>query len=378
MLTIAAVGALLLVVTWLGYPAAIVLLGRGRRPAPLATAGDDALPAVTCVLATRDDVATVADRVLDFLRQDYPAGRLDVVVGVDAGAAELVDVLRGGGGALGDPRVTVVLGDAEGGKGGALNAAVRAARGEMLVFSDSRQRFEPRTTRRLVSALLADPRLGATSGRLLLPVDEQSSVFRHYLRYELAIRSAEARVHSAVGVSGSVYALRRALWAPLPAGLILDDLYLPMRLVLDGWRIGFTDDALAFETRKVAASQEYRRKVRTLTGNFQLCAWLPAVLVPVRNPIWLQFVCHKLLRLLTPWCAFAVAVGVAGAVWRSAGEALPVLLAATLAGALWVAAGRDAVARKLRGAAVQFASLQAAVVTATANSVRGRWDVWTR
>jgi len=149
-----------------------------------------------------------------------------------------------------------------------------------------------------------------------------------------------------------------------------------MRLVLAGRRAGFERDALAYETRTVVAGQEYRRKVRTLTGNFQLCAWLPAVLVPVRNPIWVQFVCHKLLRLLTPWCAAAAALGAAALVWELAGARLPLLLGLVAAGTLWMLVGPDPIARKLRSAAMQFASLQAAVVTATVNGVRGRWDVW--
>ena len=372
LLGIALVGVVLLVVTWVAYPAAVVLLARllGPRERPALRAGEE--PRISFILATRDPVDVVRERVADFLAQDYPADRLDVVVAVDhAEAATLVPALR-----FDDPRVRVVPGDAPGGKCPALNAAVRAATGDLLVFSDARQRFEASTTRRLVGALVADPRLGATSGRLLLPQDERSNIFRHYLRYELAIRDAEARLQSAVGVSGSVYAMRRAAWAPLPAGLILDDLYIPMRLVLEGRRVGFERDALAFETRKVAAGQEYRRKVRTLTGNFQLCAWLPGVLVPLRNPIWLQFVCHKLLRLLTPWCAAAAALGVVALAWELAGSRLPLLLGVTAAGALWLLVGPDPIARKLRSAALQFASLQAAVVTATVNGVRGRWDVW--
>jgi poly-beta-1,6-N-acetyl-D-glucosamine synthase len=376
------VAAALLALAWLLYPGAVVLLARLVRRPPNARTDDPraddprALPSITCVLATRDEPAIVLERVTDFLASDYPADRISVVVGVDAAAAGLLEALRTAGDALTDPRVRVVAGDAPGGKCPALNAAAREATGELLVFSDARQRFAPDTIRRLVGHLQSDERVGVTSGRLLLPRDEKSGVFRHYLRYELAIRSAESRLHSAVGVSGSVYALRRALWTPLPAGLILDDLYVPMRLVLAGWRVGFVDDALAFETRQVAAAQEYRRKVRTLTGNFQLCAWLPGILVPVRNPIWIQFVCHKLLRLLTPWCVAAVAAGVAWWALQAAGDGARWLLVAAAAGALWLALGPDPITRKLRGAAVQFGVLTAAIVAATANGVRGRWDVW--
>ena len=90
----------------------------------------------------------------------------------------------------------------------------------------------------------------------------------------------EARIHSAIGVTGAIYAMRRELWAALPQGLILDDLYAPMQVVLRGYRVGFCDAAIATDARRFTPKDEYRRKARTLTGVLQLCAWLPSVLSP--------------------------------------------------------------------------------------------------
>jgi hypothetical protein len=153
-----------------------------------------------------------------------------------------------------------------------------------------------------------------------------------------------------------------------------------MRLLLGGHRVGFVEDAYAHETRRVNAGQEFRRKVRTLTGNYQLCAWLPGVLVPGRNPVWVQFVCHKLLRLLLPVGVLLAGLGAAGLAWQAAHALLGagawwLALAAAL-GAGWVWLGPGAHARVLRGLVVQFASMQAAVAVAAVHGVRGRWDVW--
>jgi cellulose synthase/poly-beta-1,6-N-acetylglucosamine synthase-like glycosyltransferase len=376
LIAVTAAGLLVVIVPWIAYPAAVLALARlAGRPASRPPAGADA-PAVTCVLATRDAPDVVRERVADFLAQDYPADRLAVVVGVDHAAADaLLPALT-----FDDPRVRVVRGDAPGGKGPALNAAVRAARGQVLVFSDARQRFAADVVAKLVAALAADARLGATSGRLVLPADGASGLFRLYSRYELALRAAEARLHSAVGVSGSVYAMRAALWEPLPAGLILDDLFVPMRLALARHRVGFVPDAHAFETRRVNAGQEFTRKVRTLTGNYQLCAWLPAVLLPQRNPIWIQFVCHKLLRLLLPIGVTLVVAGAGALLVLAAYGALGarawwLAAAAAVAGA-WVWFGPGGLAAKLRSLFVQFSSMQAAAAVAAANGLRGRWDVW--
>jgi cellulose synthase/poly-beta-1,6-N-acetylglucosamine synthase-like glycosyltransferase len=379
-------GAVLMFIPWVGYPAVVVAMAgarraRARRDRTTRSTGEGPHPTVTCVLATRDAPEVVRDRVTDFLCQEYPDGFLDVVVAVDHASEASWTALASLG--LADTlgtRVTVVRGDAPGGKCATLNAAVRAAQGEVLVFSDAHQRFAPDAVRKLIDALVGDPRLGATSGRLVLPVDDASSVFRLYSRYELTLRDAEARLHSAVGVSGSIYAMRRRLWSPLPAGLILDDLFVPMQLVLDGWRVGFVPDAFAFETRRVNAGQEFRRKVRTLTGNYQLCAWLPAVLLPYRNAIWGAFVCHKLLRLLLPLSVALITIGSAGLAWRYAsdrpGTGTTVAACVAAIGALWAWRGQHVIARKLRSIVVQLATMQVAAAVAAVHGMRGRWDVW--
>ena len=325
---------------------------------------------MTAVVASREPAAAILARADDLAAGDYP-GRLDVVVALDPASETSVSELAGRRSWL-----TVVRGDAPGGKATTLNAAVREATGEILVFTDTHQRFAPDAIRALVTDLSSGV-YAATSGRLELPEGKEASLIDWYWRMERRLRRDEARIHSAIGVSGSIYAMRRAEWTPLPAGLILDDLYVPMRLVLAGRRIGFTDAARATDTRRTEPSEEYRRKVRTLTGNFQLCAWLPASLLPVRNPVWVQFVLHKLLRLLTPYLLVCLGVALLAMLVGRYGILVLVVGAGALLllGLAAVAAGKW---RALRSLAAWGFSLQAAIVTATYYGLRGRWDVWRR
>ena len=354
---------------WLVYPLGVAAVA-ALRPIRERSIGAWQ-PTVTVVIATRESGADVLQRVQNCFASGYDPAKLTVVVALDTGedpsaAADLANV---------DPRLTVVAGDLPGGKAAALNAGVRAAGGEVLVFADTHQRFKPDAIPRLVDAL-HDHRWGAASGRLVLATEGgERSALDYYWRMERWLRRNEARVHSTVGVSGAIYALRRDLWMPLPTGLILDDVYVPMRVVLGGHRVGFADAAHAVETRTPDTSHEYRRKVRTLTGVLQLCAWLPGVLIPGRNPIWLQFVFHKLLRLLTPYCMLVIAVAaVAGAVVvlrRYPAAALAAIAVAAAAVLL-----RPRLAKRLRGLLWQVGVLQAAVVAATFNGLTRRWDVW--
>ena len=362
-----------LVIVWGGYPIVIAALAALRRAPAVA---DAPLPTVTVLIATRDEPTLVRRRIADVLAADYPADRLQVVVGLDAGGSATSPAdLEGLG-----PRVSAVLGDPPSGKAATLNAAARAATGDALVFTDAGQTFDRAAIRELAQGLRAGG-TAAVSGRLEIPPGRDGpSVSELYWRYERWIRRAEARVHSPAGVTGAVYAMWRARWTPLPPGLILDDLWVPMRLVLDGHRVGFVDAARASDARRFDAQQEFRRKARTLTGVVQLCAWLPGVLVPWRNPIWAQFVMHKLLRLLTPYllvvAAVALAVDLVLRLRTSPQHALT--LALVLGAVALVVVARPALRRRVFRVAEQMVALQLAVVVATVNGARGRWDVWRR
>lgn len=363
---------LALALIWIGYPLAIRLLGALRRP-EVSSPPRPADERVSIILASADDAQAIRNRVTDLLATQYPAQLIEVVVALDAANAKATpDDL----GAL-DERVRVVIGDAPGGKATALNAAVRAASHDLLVFADTAQRFDPDAIPVLIDELTSTE-LGAVSGMLELPGKDGSlNLAERYWRYERWLRRWEGRLRSGVGVTGAIYAMHRSLWQPLPTGLLLDDLYVPMRLVLQGKRVGFTEKARAHDLRRFAPEQEYRRKMRTLTGVLQVCAWLPGVLNPLRNPLWVQFVFHKLLRLLTPYLAFAAASALA---WTSIGVLLSrptgVLLLAILVAAVAVLCLIPGVRAAVKQQIAWGIALQSSIIVATANGVRRRWDVW--
>lgn len=367
MIVLALICLLTVAFTWAGYPALVAILASLRsrphgRPAP-------AQRRVTVVLATIGGDDLVRERVRDLEQTTYPHDCLEIVVSLDARRAASHVAIDAG-----SIPVRVVAGDEPGGKASALNAAIRVASGDILVFTDVAQRFDPDTITRLATALDADERLGAVSGALQTnDAPGRFSVANAYWQLERWLRRNEARVHSAVGVTGAVYAMQRALWVPLPPGLILDDLFTPMQLVLRGYRVGFDERALAHDFRHFAPREEFRRKARTLTGVLQLCAWLPAVLAPTRNPIWLQFVSHKLLRLATP---YLLALGGAAILCRLAQTQSLSFPAWVYATAVGVALTPLLVSRRVREGVAGAVYMQAAAVKATVNALRGHWDVW--
>lgn len=286
---------------YVGYP---LLLAAWSRLACRPVAKGAWEPAVSLVIAARNERDRIAAKLDDCRRLDYPGEKLQLVVSLDGPTDGTEDVVREWSDSAGCP-VTVVHSRRHRGKAAALNRAVRAATGEVLVFCDARQRIDARAVRELV-ANLHDRSVGAVTGELVLldgaetgPESEASDGVGLYWRYEKGLRAMESRIHSTVGATGALYALRRELFHPIPEKTILDDVVVPMRAVLAGSRTVFEPAARAYD-RVCPPELEFVRKVRTLVGNFQLVRLMPELLHPRRNPVFLQFVSHKVGRLLVP------------------------------------------------------------------------------
>jgi cellulose synthase/poly-beta-1,6-N-acetylglucosamine synthase-like glycosyltransferase len=282
--------------TYIGYPALMRVWAALR---PRSTASRAIAPTVTVVIIAHNEAPRIQGRLANLLALEYPQDRLEILVASDGstdGTPERACAYEDGG-------VRVIPFVARRGKPAVLNELVRQARGEIVILADARQRFQTGALRQLV-APFADPEVGAVSGELVLTGNADGTAVGEgvgfYWRYEKLIRWSESRVDSAVGATGAIYAIRRDLFEAIPEDTVLDDVLIPMRIARRGYRVLFEPRACAFDLAAATADEEFRRKVRTIAGNFQLFARERWLLNPLRNRLWFQTISHKGLRLLTP------------------------------------------------------------------------------
>lgn len=302
------ISAAIVLYVYAGYPCLLAAWARfaDRRPRRQPF-GSGRWPSLSIVVAVRNETRRLPARVRNLLEQDYPGRREIIVVSdgsMDAPGAALAQ--------FGDAVTFIDL--PPGGKPLALNAGAMAATGAILVFADARQRFAPGALIEL-ALNFSDPSVGGVTGELVLDCEKSQAVDSEigegiglYWKYEKWLRRNESRVWSTLGATGAIYALRRTLWRPLPASTLLDDVLAPMRAVLAGARIVFEEGAVAYDRAASDAAAESRRKKRTLAGNYQILAQEPRLLVPIVNPVWMQYVSHKIGRLIVPWALVALFV----------------------------------------------------------------------
>lgn len=332
-------------------------------------------PSVSVVMVVRNEEGVLQSKLQNLTGLNYPSDLCQIVVVSDGSNDKTEEILRDW---ARDPRITVVLNQISQGKAAALNDAIQVAQGEIILFTDARQKLEPDALRLLIQNF-ADPSVGCVSGELMLgdpSQGESGQGLSLYWRIEKQVRELEAGSDSVVGATGAIYAIQRELLPALPPGTILDDVYIPMQVVRQGKRVIFDPRARAWDSPHLGAAREFSRKVRTLSGNYQLVQLAPWLL-SAENPIRFEFVSHKLMRLAVPFALAALLVSsllLDGFFYRGAlfGQLFFYALSAVSISRL----AKGGILARISDAAGTFVLLNAAALVASANFVAGRRAAW--
>jgi cellulose synthase/poly-beta-1,6-N-acetylglucosamine synthase-like glycosyltransferase len=296
------VATAVVIYTYVGFPILVLLRAR-FRPRPHTQAA--ITPEVSVIIAAHDEGASIGGRVDNLLALDYPHDRLEVVIASDGSTDRTVAET----GLRGDPRVRV-LDLPRTGKATALNKAVAASSGEILVFSDANTAYAPDAIRMLVRSF-ADPTVGGVAGNQLYlpattkagPTDPGAATAvgvgeRSYWDFDRIVKDAESLGGSVISATGAIYAIRRELFREVPDG-VTDDFVTSTRVIAAGRRLVFEPAAVAYEPVAGSSGREYSRKVRIMTRGLRGVAVARDLLDPGRHGFYaLQLLTHKVLRRL--------------------------------------------------------------------------------
>lgn len=359
--------------SYLGYPMWLWLRSRWK-PRPVRRGVVE--PSVSVVMVVRNEEAVIARKLENLLALDYPAGKLEVVVVSDGSTDATDEILRK---FADDRRVRAIFKTVSQGKAAGLNNAIQAAGGEVLLFTDARQQIEPQALR-LLAENFCDAEVGAASGELMLgdPASgEAGKGMGLYWRVEKKIRELESSSGSVAGATGAIYCARKDLVDVLPEGTILDDVLLPMQVARRGWRVVFDSRARAWDSPNLGEGREFSRKVRTLSGNYQLVQLAPW-LVRRENPIRFEFISHKLSRLVVPFALLGVLISSAFLREPFYRVALAAQFAFYALSLMALGGFRIGPLTRVADAARTFVVLNSAAMVAFLNFVTGRKAVWVR
>lgn len=293
---------LLVAYSYLIYPLVLAvacrlqrLIGRSQKPAvePI----DSEWPNVTMVVAAYNEERVIADKIANSLAIDYPTDRLRVVIASDCSSDRTNEIVA----ACEDPRIRLIGYTERRGKIGVLNATIPNLEDDLVIVSDANTIYAPDAVKALVRHF-ADERVGCVCGELVLEdPNGGGSGEGLYWKYETLLKRMESRLGFLLGATGGIFAIRRKLFRRLPAGTIVEDFVLPMKILEEGHRVCYEPAARATETTAPSMQEEMRRKTRIGAGGFQAIGLTKGMLDPRRGIPALGYWSHKVLRWVAPF-----------------------------------------------------------------------------
>jgi cellulose synthase/poly-beta-1,6-N-acetylglucosamine synthase-like glycosyltransferase len=280
---------------YFGYPAGIYIASRIRRKA---VRKEWIYPSVSILMSVYNDEAHIEEKIKSLLAADYPKDKIEILIGSDGSTDRTEKIIS----TYVNDKLRLYCGIERKGKPSMLNILASRAKGDIFVFTDVRQELDRESLKELISNF-ADETVGSVSTELHFKnVDNKSgNGIGFYWRYEKFIRNAESGVGSMLGATGAMYAIRRDLFTEIPAGVILDDMYVPLKAIEKGYRAVFDSDAKIYDHVAKDSNQEFLRKARTHSGNFQVFGHFKHLFNPLQSPIAIQLISHKWLRLMGPY-----------------------------------------------------------------------------
>ncbi len=296
----------IVIYTYIGYGIILYTLVKIKElfKSPLSPELPQELPDVTLFIAAYNEEEVVDEKMENCYQLDYPKDKLNIIWVTDGSTDTTNEKLAG-------YPVTVLYEPQRNGKTAALNRGVPFVKTPFTVFTDANTMLNREAIKEIIRPF-GNPQVGCVAGEKRIAVKEADNASSggegFYWKYESKLKAWDARLYSAVGAAGELFAIRTDLFEPMPQNTLLDDFILSMRIAQKGYKIAYSSSAYALETGSADIKNEEKRKVRIAAGGLQAIARLRSLLIP--NPFHLgllrfQYLSHRVLRWsVTPLLLF--------------------------------------------------------------------------
>ena len=319
-------------------------------------------PGLSVIVPAYLEGAVIAAKLDDVTRNGYPGALELIVVAEDP---ETATAAREAGARVLETTERL-------GKSGAINSGMAAATEEVVVITDADTELAPGALTAL-ARWFGDSGVGAVAGEKRVRGEGQAL----YWRYESWLKERESRSGTTVALVGELIALRRSLFTPLPADVVVDDLWIGLDVLERGRRIPYEPSAVAVEAPSGSLGSEWERRTRTTAGLLDALWRRRRMLAPGTGPAATQLWGHKLLRLLFGPLAHLALLAQAVRAGRSAPLAAGFIGVHVLASAALFRGQRGASLTTVERAGAQFLFLQATAVGGIVRYLRGgRPAIW--
>lgn len=292
---------LLILLSYFIYPIFIILYSKTRSLK--FDLQENYTPSVSIIIAAHNEEVVLEDTIDNFMNLDYPKDKIEIIIGSDCSTDRTNDIIKHLEKKYPD-NVKGLLFTERRGKSLVLNDLAKAAKNEIIVFSDANTMYKKDALKEMVK-YYQDPKVGGVCGRLILINTDEAEKSGNkedvYWDMETKIKIAEGKLGILIGANGGIYSVRKELYEPIPSDVpVMDDLFVSLNIILKKYYLIYNQKAQAVEYNAPDVKIEYRRKIRNNKINVKSLVYLYKLLLPKYGIASFAFFAHKVIRWFSP------------------------------------------------------------------------------
>lgn len=294
------VSIFLIFYSYLVFPALLYLIARNKSREPEAATSNE-LPDISVLIAAFNEEEVIASKIDSILSGNYPSEKLEILVGSDASTdstneqLEKLEKLH--------PGLRIFLFRERTGKPGVVNRLVEESHGEILIITDANVMLDKNALFEMVGNF-KKPQIGLVDSQMINTRSKKDGISRQekfYISREVRIKHNESLIWGTMmGPFGGCYAVRKSLFKPVPDNFLVDDFYINMSVLRQGYHCISNINALVYEDVSNNLREEFRRKKRISAGNFQNLSEYRSLLFSGKPGVAFCFFSHKVIRWFVP------------------------------------------------------------------------------
>lgn len=286
--------------TYLFYPIILKILSANKKNNQIRFSRDEDLPMVSIIMSAFNEEEVISEKLESIFAGDYPIEKFEVLIGSDKSSDRTAEIINSFKPA--HPQLRFWDFQERRGKQNVVNELVNESKGSILILSDANVMFDKSSIYNLVRHF-KNTEIGLVDSHMInkgMKIEGISYQEKAYISREVHIKNMEGRLWgSMMGPFGGCYSIRKEDYSPVPPNFLVDDFYINM-MIFEKRRKAINDlDAHVFEDVPNVLKDEFRRKVRIATGNWQNLRTFSNLLW--RKHVGFCFWSHKVLRWKGPF-----------------------------------------------------------------------------
>ncbi len=308
------ISAIGLLHSYVVYPKILTFLAKSKSNNANIFQKEDNLPFVSILMAAYNEEKVISKKMKSLLELDYPKNKIHFYIGSDCSSDQtnaLIEQIT-----KNKHSFSFFPFQNRRGKPNIINELVDYAaklhpfdENHILLLTDASVMLEPQTLFHLVKHF-KNQEIGIVDSNILntgLSHQGISQSENQYIRNEVMLKHHEGKIWGTmIGPLGGCYAIRSTAFTKVPPNFLVDDFYICMKTLEKGLKAINDLDAICHEPVPQAMNEEYRRKKRISSGNFQNLKVFKHLLKV--NGLGFAFFSHKVLRWLGPF--FIISIGI--------------------------------------------------------------------